>query len=49
MAAADDDDELRRVIAGLDGGDTDPATLIDRLKHYQPATNDKWSEMRASV
>jgi uncharacterized protein (TIGR00730 family) len=29
--------------------DADPANLIDRLMHYRPTTQDKWSEMRASV
>lgn len=29
--------------------DADPKRLIDRLKHYQPTTKDKWSEMRESV
>jgi uncharacterized protein (TIGR00730 family) len=40
---------MRRTYFDLLLVDTDPATLIDRLKHYQPATNDKLSEMRASV
>ncbi|HTH60965.1 MAG TPA: TIGR00730 family Rossman fold protein [Paraburkholderia sp.] len=29
--------------------ETDPATLVERLKHYRPTKKDKWSEMRASV
>jgi uncharacterized protein (TIGR00730 family) len=29
--------------------DTDPASLIDKLKHYQPPRQDKWSEKREAV
>jgi hypothetical protein len=29
--------------------DADPKQLIDRLQHYHPTMQDKWSEMRASV